>query len=54
MYISQVMASIDSYQPLEEFDPDMADLKKGDNIFCIGYPERTKKGILSVIPKKVH
>lgn len=49
----QVMANAKMYSSEEEFSHDTDKLRRGDIIGCIGHPGKTKKGELSVIPKKI-
>lgn len=49
----QVMANAKLYSSEEEFVTDTEKIRRGDIIGIAGYPGKTKKGELSVIPKKV-
>lgn len=49
----QVMANARLYRSEEEYAKDSDKLRRGDIIGCIGHPGKTKKGELSIIPKKV-
>lgn len=49
----QVMANAKLYESEEKFAVDTAKLRRGDIIGCIGNPGKTKKGELSVVPRKV-
>jgi lysyl-tRNA synthetase, class II len=49
----QVMANAKLYASEEEFGADTEKIRRGDIIGISGYPGKTKKGELSVIPKKV-
>jgi Lysyl-tRNA synthetase (class II) len=51
--ISQVMANARMYQSEEEFASDLVKIKRGDIIGVTGSPGKTKKGELSIIPKKL-
>lgn len=49
----QVMANARLYSENENFKKDMDLIKRGDVIGVEGSPGKTKKGELSIIPKKV-
>lgn len=49
----QVMANARMYQSEEEFCADLIKIKRGDIIGVTGNPGKTKKGELSIIPKKL-
>ena len=49
----QVMANARMYESEELFFKDNDKIRRGDIIGCIGWPGKTKKGELSVIPKKI-
>ncbi|XP_069698720.1 LOW QUALITY PROTEIN: lysine--tRNA ligase [Periplaneta americana] len=49
----QVMANAKLYESEEKFLVDTAKLRRGDIIGCVGNPGKTKKGELSIVPKKV-
>ncbi|KAI5704371.1 hypothetical protein M8J75_004629 [Diaphorina citri] len=49
----QVMANARMYQSEEEFASDLVKIKRGDIIGVTGSPGKTKKGELSIIPKKL-
>ena len=50
----QVMANARYYENgLENFLKDTAKFRRGDILGCIGYPGKTKKGELSIVPKKM-
>ncbi|XP_054155210.1 lysine--tRNA ligase-like [Oppia nitens] len=49
----QVMANARQYESEELFLKDNDNIKRGDIIGCIGWPGKTKKGELSIIPKKI-
>ncbi|CAG0894730.1 unnamed protein product [Darwinula stevensoni] len=50
----QVMANARYYENgLESFLKDTAKFRRGDILGCIGYPGKTKKGELSIIPKRM-
>jgi lysyl-tRNA synthetase class 2 len=49
----QVMANAKLYESEEKFAVDTAKLRRGDIIGCIGNPGKTKKGELSIVPRKV-
>ncbi|XP_022191767.1 lysine--tRNA ligase isoform X1 [Nilaparvata lugens] len=49
----QVMANAKLYSSEAEFNTDTEKLRRGDIIGCVGHPGKTKKGELSVIPKKI-
>ena len=49
----QVMANARMYPSEEEFSHDNDKIRRGDIIGCVGYPGKTKKGELSIIPKKI-
>lgn len=49
----QVMANAKYYTTEAEFEPDTDKIRRGDIIGINGYPGKTKKGELSIIPKKV-
>lgn len=49
----QVMANAKLYSSESEFEHDTAKLRRGDIIGVIGNPGKTKKGELSMIPKKI-
>lgn len=49
----QVMANAKYYTTESEFEPDTDKIRRGDIIGINGYPGKTKKGELSIIPKKV-
>ena len=47
------MVSSSNYKSQKEFKEDMGNLVKGDKVLCKGYPGRSRKGELSLIPQKV-
>lgn len=49
----QVMATAKMYADEEKFPEDVAKIRRGDIIGVEGIPSKTKKGELSIIPKKV-
>ncbi|XP_014283612.1 lysine--tRNA ligase isoform X2 [Halyomorpha halys] len=49
----QVMANAKLYKSEEAFFIDTEKIKRGDIIGCFGYPGKTKKGELSLIPKSI-
>lgn len=49
----QVMANARLYESEELFIKDNDKIRRGDIIGCIGSPGKTKKGELSIIPKKI-
>lgn len=49
----QVMANANYYCNAKEFEADTDKIRRGDIIGINGYPGKTKKGELSVIPQKV-
>lgn len=49
----QVMANAKLYESQDKFTTDLTKLRRGDIIGCIGNPGKTKKGELSIVPKKV-
>jgi len=49
----QVMANARLYQSEEQFIKDNDKIRRGDIIGCVGSPGKTKKGELSIIPKKI-
>lgn len=49
----QVMANVRGYETEEAFYADTAKIRRGDIIGVQGVPGKTKKGELSVMPKKV-
>lgn len=49
----QVMANARGYQSEDEFAADTEKIRRGDIIGVEGIPGKTKKGELSIIPKKV-
>ncbi|XP_039441853.1 lysine--tRNA ligase isoform X1 [Culex pipiens pallens] len=49
----QVMANAKLYESEATFGEDTARLRRGDIVGIVGYPGKTKKGELSVIPKKL-
>lgn len=49
----QIMANASYYNSLEEFAKINAKLRRGDIVGCLGYPGKTKKGELSLIPKEL-
>lgn len=49
----QVMANAKLYESEEKFAVDTAKFRRGDIIGCIGNPGKTKKGELSIVPRKV-
>ncbi|XP_063233999.1 lysine--tRNA ligase isoform X2 [Bacillus rossius redtenbacheri] len=49
----QVMANANLYSSEEAFAADTDKLRRGDIIGCVGSPGKTKKGELSVVPKKI-
>lgn len=49
----QVMANARAYVNEEEYASDMVKIKRGDIIGIEGSPGKTKKGELSIVPKKV-
>ncbi|XP_055613982.1 lysine--tRNA ligase isoform X1 [Uranotaenia lowii] len=49
----QVMANAKLYESEESFGEDTARLRRGDIVGIQGYPGKTKKGELSVVPRKL-
>lgn len=49
----QVMANAKMYSSEEEYSHDTDKIRRGDIIGCVGHPGKTKKGELSIIPKKI-
>lgn len=49
----QVMANAKLYKSEESFVSDTDKIGRGDIIGCVGYPGKTKKGELSIIPKSI-
>ncbi|CAG2067068.1 unnamed protein product, partial [Timema podura] len=49
----QVMANAKLYSSETAFEVDTDKLRRGDIIGCVGNPGKTKKGELSIIPKKM-
>ncbi|KAK9510250.1 hypothetical protein O3M35_005073 [Rhynocoris fuscipes] len=49
----QVMGNAKMYTSEELFAKDTDKIRRGDIIGCIGYPGKTKKGELSIIPKTI-
>ena len=49
----QVMATAKSYEDEEQFKVDTDRINRGDIIGVLGVPTRTKKGELSIMPKKI-
>lgn len=49
----QVMANARMYESEDEFNSDLMKIKRGDIIGVTGNPGKTKKGELSIIPKKL-
>lgn len=49
----QVMANCNYYQDKGEFDADTGKIRRGDIIGINGFPAKTKKGELSIVPRKV-
>ncbi|XP_046676604.1 lysine--tRNA ligase-like isoform X2 [Homalodisca vitripennis] len=49
----QVMANARLYRSEAEYETDTDKLRRGDIVGCIGHPGKTKKGELSVMPKKI-
>uniref|UniRef100_A0A1B6C8Y9 Lysine--tRNA ligase n=1 Tax=Clastoptera arizonana TaxID=38151 RepID=A0A1B6C8Y9_9HEMI len=49
----QVMANAKLYSSEAEYVSDTDKLRRGDIIGCLGHPGKTKKGELSLIPKKI-
>ncbi|XP_050329610.1 lysine--tRNA ligase isoform X1 [Bactrocera neohumeralis] len=49
----QVMANAKLYHNESAFEPDTAKIRRGDIIGISGYPGKTKKGELSVVPKEI-
>uniref|UniRef100_A0A034W6E5 Lysine--tRNA ligase n=1 Tax=Bactrocera dorsalis TaxID=27457 RepID=A0A034W6E5_BACDO len=49
----QVMANAKLYHNESAFEPDTAKIRRGDIIGINGYPGKTKKGELSVVPKEI-
>lgn len=48
----QVMATAGSYSNAEEFKDDVTKIKRGDIIGVQGFPTKTKRGELSIVPSK--
>lgn len=46
----QVMATAKMYESEEKFTDDLAKIRRGDIVGVVGYPSKTKKGELSIIP----
>ncbi|XP_044735306.1 lysine--tRNA ligase isoform X1 [Chrysoperla carnea] len=49
----QVMANARLYESEALFESDLSKLRRGDIIGCIGNPGKTKKGELSIMPKRI-
>lgn len=49
----QVLATLNNYDDIEDFSKINNILSRGDYIGVIGYPHRSKRGELSIIPKKL-
>lgn len=49
----QVMANARLYQSEELFEKDLDKLRRGDIVGVEGHPGKTKKGELSIIPKRI-
>ncbi|XP_054729812.1 lysine--tRNA ligase isoform X1 [Anastrepha obliqua] len=49
----QVMANAKLYHTESAFEPDTSKIRRGDIIGINGYPGKTKKGELSVVPKEI-
>ncbi|KAK4336772.1 hypothetical protein RND71_043859 [Anisodus tanguticus] len=49
----QVMANLNNYGSEESFFKDTNKLKRGDIVGCKGYPSKTKKGELSLVPTEM-
>ncbi|XP_017465975.1 PREDICTED: lysine--tRNA ligase isoform X1 [Rhagoletis zephyria] len=49
----QVMANAKLYHSENAFEPDTTKIRRGDIIGIQGYPGKTKKGELSVVPKEI-
>lgn len=49
----QVMANARLYESEELFESDLPKLRRGDIIGCVGNPGKTKKGELSIMPKRI-
>ncbi|XP_067007555.2 lysine--tRNA ligase isoform X3 [Anabrus simplex] len=49
----QVMGNAMEYESVEQFGIDSSKVRRGDIIGCVGHPGKTKKGELSIIPKKI-
>jgi len=46
----QIMANMGKYKSEDEFAKIIEKIKRGDIVGCVGYPGKTKKGELSIIP----
>lgn len=49
----QVMATAKMYQPEERFSEEIGRIRRGDIIGVSGHPAKTKKGELSIVPRRV-
>lgn len=49
----QVMANAKLYKSEPDFETDTAKIRRGDIIGINGFPAKTKKGELSIVPKEV-
>ena len=49
----QIMANVSGYESPEKFEQMVAKIKRGDIVGCRGYPGKTKKGELSLMPIEI-
>lgn len=49
----QVMANARLYESEQLFESELSKLRRGDIIGCVGNPGKTKKGELSIMPKRI-
>lgn len=49
----QVMANAKLYKSVQEFETDTGKIRRGDIIGIDGFPAKTKKGELSIVPRVV-
>lgn len=47
------MANAKVYKSEEDFAVDTEKIRRGDIIGCVGFPGKTKKGELSIMPKTI-
>ena len=50
----QVMANAKLYKSEQDFEIDTSKIRRGDIIGINGFPAKTKKGELSIVPKEVY